>query len=103
MKKKFLLLILAILLSLSISCSCFFNDTGTLMVENRSQRGLTYSVVVDNINKGPVAPGQRKSFDAPAGDRILVFEVYGTGAIACQPAIVHIPLCGTTNVISCDY
>lgn len=73
------------------------------MVENKSQRGLTYSVLVDNINYGQVAPGQRKSFDAPAGDRILVFEVYGTGAIACQPAIVHIPLCGTSKVISCDY
>ncbi len=104
MKKLFLLIIFFILLSLFISCSCFFDDTGTLWVENKSQRGLTYSVLVDNINYGTVAPGQRKGFnDVPAGDRVVVFEVYGTGAIACQPAVVHIPLCGASNVISCDY
>lgn len=104
MKKFSLILVLAFLLSLFVSCSCFFNDTGTLWVENKSQRGLTYSVLVDNINYGTVGPGQRKSFEnVPAGDRILVFEVYPSGTIACQPAVVHIPLCGASSVISCDY
>ncbi len=104
MKKIALLSSIIILLSLFISCACFFNDTGTLWVENKSQRGLTYSVLVDNINYGTVGPGQRKSFDdIPAGDRILVFEVYPSGQIACQPAVVHIPLCGASSVISCDY
>lgn len=103
MRKFILMLTFVILLSLFISCTCFFNDTGTLMVENKSQRGLTYSVVVDNINYGQLAPGQKKSFDAPVGDRILVFKVYGTGEIACAPAIVHIPMCGTSDIISCSY
>ncbi len=104
MKKYLLAIIFAISLVLSVSCSCFFNDTGTLWVENKSQRGLTYSVLVDNINYGTVGPGQRKSFDdVPAGDRILVFEVYPSGNIACQPTVVHIPLCGASSVISCDY
>lgn len=104
MKKIIFLLSIALLLSLLVSCSCFFNDTGTLWVENNSQRGLTYSVLVDNVNYGTVAPGQRKSFDnVPSGDRILVFEVYPSGQIACQPAVVHIPLCGASNIISCDY
>lgn len=104
MKKFLFILAFATVLSLLVSCSCFFNDTGTLWVENKSQRGLTYSVLVDNINYGTVLPGERKSFDdVPAGDRILVFEVYPSGAIACQPAVVHIPLCGASSVISCDY
>jgi hypothetical protein len=104
MKKSIFVFIIFPLLSLFVSCACFFNDTGTLWVENKSQRGLTYSVLVDNINYGTVGPGQRKSFeDIPAGDRILVFEVYPSGQIACQPAVVHIPLCSASNVISCDY
>lgn len=103
MRKFILLLTFVILLSLFISCSCFFEEKGTLWVQNNSQRGLTYSVVVDNINYGLVTPGQKKSFNVPAGDRILVFEVYGTGEIACTHAIVHIPLCGASDIISCDY
>ncbi len=103
MKKK-LIIVFAIGLSLSLaSCSCFFNNSGTFHAINESQRGLTYTVVIDNINYGNVAPGEEKLFeDVPAGDRVVVFKIAGTSKMACQPAIVNIPRCGS-RALSCSY
>ena len=104
MRKKLIILIFVIGASLFlVSCGCFMTNTGSFMAYNKSQRGLSYSVLIDNVNYGNVAPGGEKLFeDVPAGDRVVVFMVAGTSKMACQPAIVNIPKCGSRS-LSCSY
>ncbi len=83
------------------SCACFFQNEGTLTIYNESKSGSTYRVEVDNINYGVVGPGQSKDFTVPAGDRIVAIKFDHNGQLACQYAVVNIPLCGSRG-LSCD-
>ncbi len=104
MRKYLTPIILLIIAFFFYGCPCLFNNWGTLNVKNNSKTNTTYDINLDGINYGTLSPGELRAInDAPAGDHLLIFYIHGTNNMACSPALVNIPKCGSSNVISCDY
>ena len=80
---------------------CEKNHTGTLKLENRSQRSLDYNVIIDNINYGRLKVGEIRSFELLTGMHTLDFAWADHVGYACGQSRPQIIECQTTWIY-CD-
>ncbi|MBM3285226.1 MAG: hypothetical protein FJY81_05080 [Candidatus Aminicenantes bacterium] len=105
MRKKNLLFLMAtvVLLSLAPACQlleCERNNTGTFYIENQSQSGRAYKILIDGINYGIVGAGNTKEWDIAAGPHVVQILFADTGATACSTSVPTVIKCKKTG-LSC--
>ena len=79
---------------------CQKNHTGTLKLENRSQRSLDYNVIIDNIGYGRLKFGETRSFEVSVGTHTIYLSWADHAGYACwgQPSVIE---CQTISLY-CD-
>jgi len=77
---------------------CQKYHTGTLQLENRSSRSLDYNIVIDNINYGRLAHGEKKSYTLSVGNHSLQWPYADHDGNACNISYPTISECQTTSL-----
>jgi hypothetical protein len=106
MKKEnaIFLLTIFILLALMPACEalmeeCERNSTGTFYVENQSESGRAYKVIIDGINYGIVGAGSTKEWTLSAGSHIVQILFADTDHTACSTSAPTVVKCQKNGLI----
>jgi len=104
MTKQKVLFLIAIFISLALlsACAlddCAINNWGTLSIENQSQSGRAYKILIDGINYGIVGAGDTKEFKKlAAGPHVVQILFADTGYAACSVSVPTIIKCQTSGL-----
>jgi hypothetical protein len=93
-----------ILLALMPACNglleeCETNNTGTFYVENQSDSGRAYKVIIDGINYGIVGAGSTKEWTLSAGTHIVQILFADTDTAACSISAPTVVKCQKNGLI----
>lgn len=106
MRKQKILFLIAIFISLGLlpACEalmeeCEINNTGIFYVENQSQSGRAYKILIDGINYGIVGPGSTKEWTLVAGPHVVQILFADTDAAACSVSVPTVIKCQKNGLI----
>jgi hypothetical protein len=93
-----------ILLALMPACDalmeeCEKNNTGTFYIENQSESGRAYKVLIDGINYGIVGAGSTKEWTLSAGTHIVQILFADTDTTACSISAPTVVRCQKNGLI----
>jgi hypothetical protein len=93
-----------VLLALMPACDvlmeeCEKNNTGTFYVENQSESGRAYKVLIDGINYGIVGAGSTKEWTLSAGAHIVQILFADTDTTACSVSAPTVVKCQKNGLI----
>ncbi len=105
-RKGFILAVILVFLSLLPACDlfqeeCEKNNTGTFYVENASESGRAYKILIDGINYGIVGAGDTKEWTLAAGPHVVQILFADTDTTACSTSVATVIKCKRTGLI-CD-
>lgn len=106
MKKRVFFGILVVNLAFLIACEsileeCEINNTGTFYIENASNKGKAYKILIDGINYGIVGAGQTKEWELATGPHVVQILFADTETTACSTSVPTVIKCKRTG-LSCD-
>lgn len=105
-KKSLIQVAAFILLALVPACQlfqeeCEKNNTGTFYVENQSESGRAYKILIDGINYGIVGAGDTKEWTLAAGPHVVQILFADTDMAACSTSVPTVIKC-EKHGLSCD-
>ena len=77
---------------------CERNNTGTFYIENESNTGKAYKILIDGINYGVVGAGQTKEWELAAGPHVVEILFADTGRTACSVSAPTVIKCQKTGL-----
>lgn len=75
------------------------NNTGIFYVENQSQSGGAYKIIIDGINYGTVGAGSTKEWTLSAGTHIVQILFADTDTTACSISAPTVIKCQKNGLI----
>jgi hypothetical protein len=78
---------------------CEKNDTGTFYIDNQSDSGRAYKVIIDGINYGIVGAGSTKEWTLSAGSHIVQILFADTDRTACSLSAPTVVKCQRNGLI----
>lgn len=80
--------------------ACVSQNTADVTLVNASPTNLTYDVLIDNISRGTIGPGQSRTFTVTAGASHTVLSRFtNTSLTACTSTTSFIQC--TTQALTC--
>lgn len=106
MKKKYAIVLVAIFFMLAVmpACEalmeeCERNNTGTFYIDNQSESGRAYKVIIDGISYGIVGPGSTKEWTLSAGAHFVQILFADTDRAACSISAPTVVKCQKNGLI----
>jgi hypothetical protein len=106
MKKENAIFLVAIfiLLALIPACDalmeeCERDNMGTFYVENQSESGRAYKIIIDGIDYGIVGAGSTKEWTLSAGSHIVQILFADTDSTACSISAPSVVKCQKNGLI----
>lgn len=100
-KKILILPAVFILLAFLSACQlleCERNNTGTFYIENQSESGRAYKIIIDGISYGIVGPGATKEWTLAAGPHVVQILFADTDKAACSTSVPTVIRCQKTGL-----
>lgn len=106
MRKKTILFLAPVLILLFQGPACQLfqeecekNNTGILYIENQSESGRAYKILIDGINYGIVGAGQSKEWTLAAGPHVVQILFADTDAPACSTSVPTVIKCEKRGLV----
>ncbi len=106
MKKSYVLFLTAIFVLLTALPTCDIlmeecerNNTGTFFVENQSESGRAYKVIIDGISYGIVVAGSSKDWTIAAGQHLVQILFADTDTDACSISAPTVIKCKRSGLV----
>jgi hypothetical protein len=78
---------------------CTRNSTGTFYIDNQSESGRAYKVIIDGISYGIVGAGSTKEWTLSAGSHIVQILFADTDKTACSISAPTVVKCQKNGLI----
>jgi hypothetical protein len=78
---------------------CARNDTGTFYIDNQSESGRAYKIIIDGINYGIVGAGNTKEWTLSAGPHLVEILFADTDRTACSLSAPTVVKCQKNGLI----
>jgi len=106
MKKIKILFLIGIFISLSLlpACEalkeeCERNETGVFYIDNQSESGRAYKIIIDGISYGIVGAGSTKEWTLAAGTHLVQILFADTDTTACSVSAPTVIKCQKNGLI----